>query len=68
VLVEPSLFEAVFSGMSAGEAVLRMRCADAVEKISARRPELLQAYKSQLIELAANSKKCAGTPRRCFRA
>lgn len=57
VLAEPALFEAVFSGMSAGDAVLRMRCADAVEKISARRPELLQPHKSQLIELAANSKQ-----------
>ena len=53
VLAEPSLFSIVFSGLSADDPLIRMRAADAVEKITARRPELLRPYKERLIQEAA---------------
>lgn len=53
VLARPALFGALFSGFSAADPLLRMRAADAIEKITARRPELLRPYKDQLIRDAA---------------
>jgi hypothetical protein len=53
VLADPRLFGILFEGMLADDAVLRMRCADAVEKITARRPNLLQPYKKALIQKVA---------------
>ncbi len=35
VLAEPGLFGFVFEGMLDGDPLIRMRCADAVEKITA---------------------------------
>ena len=49
VLARPTLFDAVFEGMLADDPVLRMRAADAVEKITAQHPEYLRPYKSKLI-------------------
>ena len=49
VLADPTLFDAVFEGMLADDPVLRMRAADAVEKITAQHPEYLRPYKSKLI-------------------
>jgi hypothetical protein len=53
VLRKPSLFRELFRGLSSGDRVTRMRAADAVEKISLQRPELLSRYKHALLELAA---------------
>jgi hypothetical protein len=53
VLAHPRQFGAVFEGMRADDPVLRMRCADAVEKITAQHPELLRPYKSTLIRVVA---------------
>ena len=53
VLADPRLFDAVFEGMLADDRVLRMRAADAVEKITARHPEYLHPYKSRLIRQVA---------------
>lgn len=53
VLGNPALFDALFNGMLADNPVLRMRSADAIEKISAKRPELLQPYKRKLIQEVA---------------
>jgi hypothetical protein len=54
VLVDPRLFGVVFDGMLAGDPVMRMRCADAVEKITARHHGLLAAHKRKLLyEVAA---------------
>jgi hypothetical protein len=48
----------LFSGLSAADPLLRMRAADAVEKISARRPDLLRPYKKKLLrEVAAIDQK-----------
>ena len=58
VLSNPRLFRVVFSGLSADDPLIRMRSADAVEKITARRPEFLRSYKKKLIrELAATGEK-----------
>jgi hypothetical protein len=53
VLAEPALFKEVFSCMVSGDPVISMRAADAMEKITARRPELLVPYKKMLITTAA---------------
>ncbi len=49
VIADPSLFKIVFEGMSCTDPVLRMRCADVVEKITIHYPEYLVPYKHQLI-------------------
>ena len=53
VLANPTLFDAVFEGMRADDPVVRMRAADAVEKITAQHPEYLRPYKSKLIRKIA---------------
>ncbi len=53
VLNDPTLFEAVFSGMLSDDPVIRMRAADAIEKITASHPEHLQPYKTKLIQQVA---------------
>jgi hypothetical protein len=53
VLANPALFDPLFGGLLADDPLIRMRAADAVEKITAQRPEYLQPYKSILIERVA---------------
>jgi len=53
VLNDPTLFEVVFYGMLSDDPIIRMRSADAVEKITARHPEYLQPYKTKLIQQVA---------------
>lgn len=48
-LSNPALFDVLFEGMLNEDPILRMRCADAVEKISAEHPEYLRPYKDRLI-------------------
>ena len=69
VLADPSLFEAVLAGMLHDDPLIRMRCADAVEKITVSHPEYLWPYKTRLIRKWQRliSKKCAGTWPNCFR-
>jgi hypothetical protein len=55
VLARPAYFRHVFEGLAAEDAVVRMRAADAVEKICAQRPELLGPYKSRLLAIAGSS-------------
>jgi len=55
VLNDPSLFKVVFNGMLSDDPIVRMRSADAVEKITAKRPEYLQPYKKELIRQVAKS-------------
>lgn len=50
VLERPELIAVLFQGLDSIDAVLRMRCADAIEKATARRPELLVPYKQALIQ------------------
>lgn len=49
VLGDPALFREVFSGLLSEDEVVRMRSADAVEKITARHPEYLDSVKALLI-------------------
>lgn len=53
VLAEPALFRIVFDGMTDDDPLIRMRCADAVEKITSVRPEYLIPYKARVLRLAA---------------
>lgn len=50
VLEKPELFAVLMSGISLPDPLLRMRCADAAEKISIKHPEYLVPYKQLLIE------------------
>ncbi|UCG25426.1 MAG: hypothetical protein JSW55_05385 [Chloroflexota bacterium] len=49
VQAEPALFDALFWGMRDEDPLVRMRTADAVEKLSAAEPGLLQPYKNALL-------------------
>jgi hypothetical protein len=49
VFSDPKLFDIIFKGMSCDDPILRMRCADVVEKVSAQHPEYLVPYKRKLI-------------------
>jgi hypothetical protein len=57
VLHDPSLFEVVFDGMLSDDPIISMRCADAVEKITAQHPEYLQPFKTRLIHQVAKSEQ-----------
>ena len=58
VLVAPSLFAELFAGLTHSNALIRMRAADAVEKVTAARPDLLQPFKSRLLkEVAATNQQ-----------
>jgi len=50
VLKQPHLFDILIPGMSLDDALVRMRCADAAEKITALHPEYLRSHKRTLIE------------------
>lgn len=54
VLNDPTLFDVVFGGMLNGDPLIRMRPADAIEKITANHPEYLRPYKEKLIRQVAN--------------
>jgi hypothetical protein len=53
----PALFEELFSGLLADDPVVRMRAADAVEKITRARSELLQPWKKMLLSTASAFKE-----------
>jgi hypothetical protein len=50
VLRDPKLFDAVFRGMLSDDPVVRMRAADAVEKITAKHPAYLDPHKAVIID------------------
>jgi hypothetical protein len=49
ILRDPRLFPLVFEAMLHDDPVVRMRAADATEKVTVTKPELLQKYKSKLL-------------------
>lgn len=49
ILENPELFAEVFDGMLNENAIIRMRAADAIEKVSRFHPEYLEPYKKRLI-------------------
>jgi hypothetical protein len=53
VIARPALFETVLKAMLADDPIVRMRAADAVEKISATHPRYLQPHKELLINRVA---------------
>lgn len=53
VLADARLFKPLFECMLEDDPLVRMRAADAVEKITAMRPDFLQPYKSKLIHHVA---------------
>jgi hypothetical protein len=55
VLAYPAYFPDLFEGLSSDDPVIRMRVADAVEKVSAQRAELLQPFKRKLLAIASSS-------------
>lgn len=55
VLAHPAYFPQVFRGLSSDNPIVRMRAADAVEKITARRPGLLRPFKKKLLAIAGSS-------------
>ena len=57
VMRDPSLFGIVFAGMLRDDPLIRMRSADAIEKITVKHPEYLQPYKEKLIKQVAKSEQ-----------
>jgi hypothetical protein len=55
VLAHPNLFPHLFDGLASGDEVLRMRAADALEKITTRRPKLLQPFKKKFLAIASSA-------------
>jgi hypothetical protein len=57
VLRFPDRFGELVQGLSADEALVRMRAADAIEKISAQYPEYLEPYRDVFLSEVAFSKQ-----------
>jgi len=49
---QPELITVLIEGLESADPVLRMRCADVMEKATADRPESLAPYKKKLLELS----------------
>ena len=50
VLADPALFAVLFQGLLVDDALVRMRAADAIEKITVHHPEYLAPHKTQLLQ------------------
>jgi len=72
VLQSPKLFPQLMTGLWSTDSLVKMRAADAVEKISREKPELLRPYKKELLGLLhETAMKQRGRPRaelRCHRS
>ena len=55
VNAKPALFEVLLDGLAVDDPLVRMRSADAIEKISVHQPELLQPFKKLIICLAGQT-------------
>ncbi len=53
----PELFDDLFQGILSCDPIIRMRSADAVEKITVKHPEYLQGCKKKLIEDVAKTEQ-----------
>jgi HEAT repeat protein len=51
----PRALKILIGALASPDEVLRMRSADAIEKITAQRPELLQPFKKKLLALAIST-------------
>lgn len=57
VLGRPALFRQLIEAMWDADTVVRMRAADAAEKVSLQKPGLLQPFKAELLGLLAETKE-----------
>jgi hypothetical protein len=57
VQAQPELFEVLICGIGLDDPLLRMRCADAAEKVSLQHPDWLQPYKRLLIDYSRIEQK-----------
>ena len=57
VLRKPRQFSGLLQCLWSSDEVIRMRAADAAEKISRERPELLQPFKTEILGLADESQQ-----------
>lgn len=57
VLQQPGRFGELMECLSSEDPVLRMRAADAAEKVSAKKPRLLDRHKAELLGLLAEAKQ-----------
>ena len=49
IMQDPSLFGAVFEGITHANPIIRMRAADAIEKVSAKYPDYLAPFKDHVL-------------------
>ena len=57
VLKKPDLFEDLVAALFDKDPILRMRAADAMEKLSLENPQFLQPFKPELIRLARQTQQ-----------
>jgi HEAT repeat protein len=57
ILKQPALFRRLVEGMESEDPIVRMRAADAAEKVTADRPDLLQPHKRKLLAIAGGSEQ-----------
>jgi hypothetical protein len=54
---DPKLFSELVAGLWSGDPLIRMRAADAAEKVTRKNPELLQPYKKELLGLMTDARE-----------
>jgi HEAT repeat protein len=57
VLARPALFRVLVEGLTSEDPVICMRAADALEKITAQRPELLRPHKKAILEISGQTRQ-----------
>jgi hypothetical protein len=57
VFKRPALFAELIRGMYAEDPLVRMRAADAAEKVSLKQPNLLRPFKSELLRLLEDARE-----------
>lgn len=55
VLADPARIDELFAGLTHDNPLIRMRAADALEKVSFQRPDVIQKYKPELLGSIADS-------------
>jgi hypothetical protein len=55
VSADPALIRHLFDGLAVDDPVIRMRCADAIEKVTLPRPDLLAPFRKTLFEIAGRT-------------
>lgn len=53
VLADPGLFDIVFQGMAVSDPIVRMRCADVIEKVTRDHPDWLAPFATPLLTTIA---------------